>query len=109
MMLKIEINTGDLAKDLEKAVIEDLERGVAKATQYCCDRAKDLCPVDTGNLRNSISCESDGLEGCIYTNVEYAPYVEYGTSKMKEQPFMHPAIEDNVELITYIIEKELKD
>ena len=41
MMLKIEINTGDLAKNLEKAVIEDLERGVAKATQYCCDRAKD--------------------------------------------------------------------
>ena len=108
-MLKIKIDTGNFAKELEKAVIEDLERGVAKATQYVCDRAKDLCPVDTGNLRNSISCESDGLEGCIYTNVDYSVWVEYGTSKMKEQPFMHPAIEDNVEMITYIIEKELKD
>ncbi len=32
----------------------------------------------------------------IGTNVEYAPYVEMGTSKMKAQPFLGPAIKNNM-------------
>lgn len=37
--------------------------------------------VDTGNLRNSISHKVDPQERSVYigTNVEYAPYIEYGT------------------------------
>lgn len=42
--------------------------------------AKADCPVDTGNLRNSISNEviDSNSELAVYigTNVEYAPYVE---------------------------------
>lgn len=37
------------------------------------------CPVDTGNLRSSIRYEVNGDSVEIGTNVEYAPYVEYGT------------------------------
>ena len=40
--------------------------------------AKDNCPVDTGRLRNSISNKTVGDTVYIGTNVEYAPYVEYG-------------------------------
>lgn len=47
--------------------------------------AKAECPVDTGNLRNSITNEviDDESELAVYigTNVEYAPYVELGTGK----------------------------
>lgn len=32
----------------------------------------------------------------IGTNVEYAPYVEMGTSKMKAKPFLGPAIKNNM-------------
>jgi len=44
-------------------------------------------PVDTGRLRNSIHIESiktegDMWEGEVGTDVEYASFVEYGTSKM---------------------------
>ena len=43
-----------------------------------------LTPVDTGNLRNSFTSEvamgdDDGDAVYIGTNVEYAPYVEFGT------------------------------
>lgn len=37
--------------------------------------------IDTGRLKNSISHSVDDQEGCVYigTNVEYAPYHEFGT------------------------------
>lgn len=42
--------------------------------------AKRRVPVDTGNLRSSIKTEKFGGVGRrVYTNTEYAPYVEFGT------------------------------
>ena len=47
--------------------------------------AKDLCPVDTGNLRNSISAAViDGKEVRVGTPTEYAIYQEMGTGKYAE-------------------------
>lgn len=43
----------------------------------------------------------------IGTNVEYAPYVELGTYKMKARPFLKPAMENNVSEYKAIIEKVL--
>ena len=47
--------------------------------------AKYLAPVDTGHLRNSIKTKSqttqDGAEAQVFTNLEYAPYVEFGTGQ----------------------------
>lgn len=49
----------------------------------CCilveGTAKTLCPVDDGQLRQSITHEVKPQVGIIGTNVEYAPYVEIGT------------------------------
>lgn len=42
--------------------------------------AKSRVVVDTGRLRSSIKTEKLGELGrTVYTNVEYAPYVEFGT------------------------------
>lgn len=38
-----------------------------------------LTPVDTGRLRDSITHEVKGDTVYIGTNVEYAPYIEFGT------------------------------
>lgn len=59
--------------------------------------AKLLCPVDTGRLRNSITHDVRAEEDAVYvgTNVEYAAYVEFGTSRMKAQKYMEPAIKDH--------------
>ena len=43
-------------------------------------------PIDTGNLKNSITHRVVPSEGAVYigTDVEYAPYVEFGTGKFAE-------------------------
>lgn len=40
--------------------------------------------VDTGNLRNRVTHQAQGDDEYIGTNVEYAPYVEYGTGPLAE-------------------------
>lgn len=69
--------------------------------------------VDTGRLRASIThrIEHDGDESAAYvgTNVEYAPYLEFGTIRMAPRPFMVPAIERNKEWIKNKIKSVVKN
>lgn len=67
--------------------------------------AKLRCPVDTGNLRDSIKYRVDESEAAVIigTNVEYAPYVEFGTAKMQAQPYLRPAVIENKEQIMKIL------
>lgn len=53
--------------------------------------------VVTGRLRNSISHAVDGDAAVVGTNVEYAPYVELGTSKSRPYPYLKPAAQDHVD------------
>lgn len=70
--------------------------------------AKMLCPVDTGNLRNSITHEQEGENTeVIGTAVEYAAYVEMGTQKMKAQPYLEPAITNHTSEYQSIVEETL--
>ena len=39
---------------------------------------------ETGELRNSITHKVEGNEGIVFTPLEYAPYVEYGTGIFAE-------------------------
>lgn len=49
------------------------------------------------------------LEGVyIGTNVEYAPYVEMGTSRMRARPFLKPAATEHTEKYRKIMEAALK-
>lgn len=63
------------------------------AAQIVIDVAQGLCPVDTGNLRDSAFIQA--LTGDVYFGfqAEYASYVEFGTYKMEAQPFLRPAID----------------
>lgn len=58
-----------------------LERGAKKIQKD----AKYLAPVKTGHLRNSIKTKSqtiqDGAEAQVFSNLEYAPYIEFGTGQ----------------------------
>jgi len=59
--------------------------------------AKGRAPVDTGNLRASIESNTETkakqITTEVGTNVEYAPFVELGTSTMAAQPFLRPALD----------------
>ena len=101
--------------DNSKEVLESMQQAVVRALETCGlvaeGYAKKLAPVDTGNLRNSITHEVDDGEPAAYigTNVEYAPYQELGTIHMKAQPFLKPAVAANANTYRKIIEKELKN
>lgn len=57
-------------------------------------REKELAAVDTGFMRNSIQYEKTGdLSGVVAVGAEYAPYVNYGTSRSPAQPFVEPAVD----------------
>jgi HK97 gp10 family phage protein len=73
--------------------------------------AKDLAPVDTGNLRNSIHYKSYRKQqsAIVYTIVDYAPYQEFGTSKMEAQPFLIPAMNINRIGINQSMQKYIRD
>ena len=57
--------------------------------------AKKAAPVDTGNLRASIRTELEALSAVIISGADYSAYVEFGTSRMRAQPFMFPALEQH--------------
>lgn len=88
------------------AILRALEIIGGKAETY----AKEITPVRTGNLRNSIThtVEEEEKAAVIGTNVEYAPYVELGTVKQRPQPYLRPAIEDHIAEYHQILEEEVK-
>ena len=101
--------------DNSKEIIEAMQQATVRALEKCGltaeGYAKKLAPVDTGNLRNSITHDVDDGEPAAYigTNVEYAPYQELGTIHMKAQPFLKPAVAANANTYRKIIENELKN
>ena len=125
--------------DNSKEVLAAMHEAAARALENCGlvaeGYAKKLCPVDTGNLRNSITHTVDEQEpaAIIGTNNEYAAYVELGTGKYAEggrptpwvyqdakgnwhmthgqraQPFLKPAVADHAAQYRDILESELKN
>ena len=90
----------------EQATIRALEAVGLQAEGY----AKGYCPVDTGTLRNSITHTTEGHDTAVIgTNVEYAPYVEYGTSRMKAQPYLAPAVTNHLDEYKAIFQTFLKN
>lgn len=70
--------------------------------------AQALAPVDTGRLRDSITHVVDDNAVTIGTDVEYAAYVELGTSKHAEQPYLRPALADHLQEYRELIYNTLK-
>lgn len=72
----------DNSDEILRALSEACERGLYRCGEKAKEYAKDLCPVDTGNLRNSIkSTVIDGKEMHVGTKTKYGIYQELGTGK----------------------------
>lgn len=67
--------------------------------------AKNNTPVKTGNLQRSINYKvnDEDLSVTIGTPVEYAPYVEFGTTKRGAKPYLRPALYENKQEIKKIL------
>jgi HK97 gp10 family phage protein len=79
------------------ALPEQIEAALTAIGMTAETYAKKECPVDTGRLRNSITHAVDMSEqaAIIGSNVEYAAYVELGTSRQKAKPYLRPAAENH--------------
>lgn len=125
-------------EEIEKSIDKITNpKQVEKALQRACAiverSAKQNAPKGNGELRRSITSRVDNLEGVVFTPLEYAPYVEYGTglfaeeggrtdvpwsyqddegewhstSGMPPSPYMRPALNQNREQILRIIKEAL--
>lgn len=74
---------GDLLRRLTRIEKVDIGDGISRGIQTIRSEAVNLCPADTGELRQSIyadvSREHGKVTGTCWTNKDYAIYVEYGT------------------------------
>ena len=125
----------DILQSLDIASPEKLNAALGRACALVERSAKQKAPKDTGELRRSISSKvTDGI-GEVFTPLEYAPYVEFGTglfaenggrtavpwsyeddegnwhstSGMPPQPFMRPALDENRQAIIRIIKEGITD
>ena len=99
----------DNSEEVKSAMTSALARALEKIGLVAEGYAKRLCPVDTGRLRNSITHADDGEAEYIGTNVEYAPYVELGTSRTRAQPYLKPAVVNHSDEYKKIVEAEMQD
>ena len=79
MNIRMEVDTSKLnlnSDKINKAVSQEIEKTAHRIER----QAKELAPVDTGELRRSITTEGSGLDYEISTNLEYSEYIEDGTS-----------------------------
>lgn len=73
MSVEIQDHSAEVSAEIKAALLRGLEKCGLVAEGY----AKKLCPVDTGNLRNSITHMIDEGGDAVYigTNSEYGAYV----------------------------------
>ena len=132
------IGIDQIKKDLVSiAQTKRLRQAIGTATAIVEGTAKTICPRDTGALANSIHNRVKNLSneviGKVYTNKEYAPYVEFGTgirgsltakergakdlgikyatdwAGQEAQPFMYPALKQNQPRINKLLEDALRN
>ncbi|MEG0618748.1 MAG: HK97 gp10 family phage protein [Bacilli bacterium] len=121
---------------LNKISDVNINESVKQATTFVHAQAKALAPVSTGALASSIHMDVKNsgktIEGRVYTNLQYAPYVEFGTGirgngsypytlkdikleykdnwqGMNAQPYMYSALKRSEKYITEMIKKFLND
>lgn len=71
-----EIRLSGIGDHFEQQVINTVRKATLKAEKDI----KEFTPVDTGNLRNSFKNKVEPFVGEVFTNVEYAEPVAYGTN-----------------------------
>lgn len=129
MSIEIE-GLNEILTKLEKlSNTQTLDAAIGKACAVVEAEAKKKAPKDSGALRRSISSRVEDGRGIVYTPLEYAPYVEYGTglfaesggrsnvpwcyqddkghwhstSGQKPQPYMRPALYESREKVLRVI------
>jgi len=96
--------------EVAKKIAEKKEKALESVGVFIEGETKIRCPVLTGNLKGSYAHKVDAKNNkvSIGSPVEYAPYVEKGTSRSAKQPHLTPAAEDNLKRIENLVKECLK-
>ena len=115
LRVDVSVEFKDALKKLDKGTVEELlTASLVSGALLIANKAKELAPIKTGTLRRSIHVgghteltpdygdgagyedlgEPGSLRAIVGTNLEYAPYQEYGTSRgVPAHPYMKPAMD----------------
>jgi HK97 gp10 family phage protein len=131
----------DIIEKFEKLADKNiLESNMKKACALVEGAARENTPKDSGDLRRSIESKVESsnteVKGIVFSPLEYAPYVEFGTGLFAEkggrkdvpwfykddksgeiiatkgqhpQPYLRPALHNNREKITEILKRGLTE
>ena len=83
----------DMLNERAEQIVENIAKGVAEAGELVKGAAKDLAPVKSGALRDSITSVADGNTSIVGTNIEYGIYVEFGTGSKGDPSVPHTSKE----------------
>lgn len=105
-----ENNTKAIEQALDQALATALEEIGLAAERFAKGNLTRNHSVDTGRLRNSVTHVISNSESAVYvgTNVEYAPYVENGTSRSAAKPYLKPAATEHGDFYRNILKKHLE-
>lgn len=134
-MSEVRLEGMDRVLDSVNGIIDPskIHYALGKACALVERAAKQKAPKDTGALRRSITSKIEGNVGIVFTPLEYAPYIEYGTGLFAENggrtdvpwnyqddegnwhetsglhphPYMRPALYENREKIKRILKEGL--
>lgn len=132
--MRVSISTSIANSRNLNSINDALISGVSKAALLVQGSAKNKAPVDSGALRQSIRADKAKNQGgnvtaTVSTNLEYGPYVEFGTGSRgqstntntevevsyrsdwrgnKAQPFLWPALRENRNNSIKIIREEVR-
>ena len=70
---------------------------------------KDVVPVDTGKLKDSVEHELSRNKLYVGARAEYAKEIELGTSKAEAQPFLNNTVMENLDELKAIMEKKMSE
>lgn len=100
------------AEDAPKKLTEEARQAVKNRTLEMETNAKARVPTDTGHLKRSINTQikenKKSVIGEVSTNVNYALFVEHGTSKSPAQPFLTPSFVNASKRLEADLKKAMK-
>ena len=101
--------TKDNTKEVLAAMEKAIERGLEAIGLTAEGHAKKETPVDTGRLRNSITHAVKDKAAYIGTNVEYAPYVEFGSRGRDGKHMLQRAATEHTAEYKRLLEDSMKN
>ena len=90
-------------RNFDSAMQKHVHRQLASWAADVKALAKQLVPVRTGHLRNSIYTKIREWVAEIGAEATYALFVEFGTRRMRARPYLYPAIQQHLPRLEQII------